>query len=454
MADIMLIDDDAELVQGLARALRPRLAGLSLCAFGSPDAALASATKEDPRAVLLDLCLDDRVGVESGFAVLAGLRRLCPHARIVVLTGHGSVEHGVRAISLGAATFVEKPADPMHLAALLRDAVAQSDLRREHARLVGAAGEGVVGLLSGTSGAIKSLRQHLQFVASTPQPVLLLGETGTGKGVCARIIHELSARRGSKLVHYHPNFGGGDIVHSELFGHLRGSFTGAAASRRGLVLEADGGTLFIDELDEVPPDSQVKLLDLVQERRIRALGADSFQAVDCRFLAASNRDIDEALATGRIRRDLYHRLSACVVRLPPLRERREDIPHLARLFLARLRERDALNVFDVSREALDALAAHAWPGNVRELQGVIETAAYHAHACQESVVAPQDLSLRPREGTDVLGGLLAERVARFKAGLIAEALQAAGGNQVHAARLLGVDRGTVRRAIARSADGL
>jgi DNA-binding NtrC family response regulator len=231
-------------------------------------------------------------------------------------------------MQLGAASFLEKPADPEHLAALLKDACAQAELRRAYNELKNEGSRAGLSELSGISVALQKLREEIEFVATTNQPVLLLGETGTGKSLCARLIHDLSKRRTRKCIYYQPNFGGGDIVQSELFGHTKGSFTGAVENRRGLVVEADGGTLFIDELDAVPAETQVKLLDLVQEQRIRPIGSDVYQKVDCRCIAATNRPIQEALDSGLIRRDLHHRLAHCVISIPPLRERLEDLPLL------------------------------------------------------------------------------------------------------------------------------
>ncbi len=453
MREILLIDDDAELVQSLAKALSPLVGRLSLCAASTSSDGLKLLESESPSVIVLDLCLGERRGVESGFSLLGEIRARSPHARVIVLTGHGSIEHGVRAMSLGAASFLEKPAELSHLAALVKDAAATAELRREHARLLSRLGGSAQDLLCGSSTVIAELRKKLAFIAATPQSVLILGETGAGKGLCARVIHELSTRRGGKFVHYQPHFGGGDIVHSELFGHVRGSFTGATESRRGLVLEADRGTLFIDELDEVPLETQVKLLDLVQERRFRALGADSVQKVDCRFIAATNRDITDAIGSGKLRKDLHYRLAQCAVQVPPLRERVEDIPALAQNFLQRLRERDLLNVFEASPDSLAELARRRWEGNVRELQAVVEAAAYQAHFAGRSVIEPSDLgaagSTRELSRAPNSSSLHAQ-VEQFKSEAIARALEQTSGNQVQAARLLGVDRGLLRRALASS----
>jgi DNA-binding NtrC family response regulator len=304
--------------------------------------------------------------------------------------------------------------------------------------------------LSGISVALQKLREEIEFVATTNQPVLLLGETGTGKSLCARLIHDLSKRRAKKCIHYQPNFGGGDIVQSELFGHTKGSFTGAVENRRGLVVEADGGTLFIDELDAVPAETQVKLLDLVQEQRIRPIGSDVYQKVDCRCIAATNRPIQEALDSGLIRRDLHHRLAHCVISIPPLRERLEDLPLLIESSLRELREREVLNVFEVDSQVLARCQAYAWPGNIRELRGVIESAAYRAQFKGRSVISSDDVRLGAGGSSSSAPAISSEKsfhdqVEAFKRALIRQALEACGGNQVQAATMLGIDRGTIRR---------
>jgi len=454
MKDLLLVDDDGDLVVSLSRALSPHMQGLSLCGATNLRDALSMARVESPKVVVLDLCIDERVGVESGFEALVHLQRECRHARIIVLTGHGSVQHGVRALHMGASSFIEKPVEPEHLAALVRDAASQAQLRRDYEALSTQTSSPAGELLCGVSQPIQTLREKLSFIATTPQAVLIIGETGTGKGLCARIIHELSARRVHRFVHYQPNYGGADLVHSELFGHVRGAFTGATEARRGLVADADKGTLFIDELDETPLETQVRFLDLLQEKRMRALGSDSWQHVDCRFIAATNRNLEEALSSGKIRRDLHHRIGQCVLDIPPLRTRMEDVPHLAEMFLKRLREREGMNVFEISEDVIHELSSWPWEGNVRELQGVVETACYHANFKRKTVIDTADLCAVSKQGvrgTARAQGLsFNERVERFKAALIADALAKTGGNQVHAAKLLVLDRSTLRRALART----
>lgn len=453
MADILLVDDDGELIQSLVRVLSPLVAPRTICAAGSAAKALELARKDAPIVAVIDLCLDERVGVESGFELLARLKSEHPDMRIIMLTGHGSISHGVRAMQLGASSFVEKPADPHHVAALLQDAISNAELARAYRALTRDSSSSLASELRGRSRAVETLREEIEFAASTNQPVLLLGETGTGKSLCARLIHERSRRRTRKFVSYHPNFAGGDIVQSELFGHVKGAFTGAVGSRGGLVQEADSGTLFIDELDSVPSETQVLLLDLVQERRVRAVGSDVFHDVDCRFLAATNQPIEQALAQQLIRKDLYHRLAHCTITVPALRDRLEDVMLLAEGILSRVCERESLRVGAFDGGVEEVLKSHPWPGNIRELQGVVESAAYRAQFKGRSSILRDDIQLQGASTGRVVQRALTElsfheQVEAFKRDLIRHALEASGGNQVQAAAALGIDRGTIRRMLS------
>ena len=459
MLDVLLVDDDVELLQSVMRILRHKLSDRTIEGVGTQERALDVLAKEKPLVAVIDLCLDESVGVDSGFELLKKCRDLDGDLRVLVLTGHGSVQNGVRAMALGAATFLEKPADPDHLAALVTDALSQAELRREYKRLREHKDDTPESALLGSSGAIQKLREEISFAASTSLPVLLLGETGTGKSLSARLIHDMAQRQSGKFVHYHPNFAGGDIVQSELFGHKKGAFTGAVEQRRGLVLEADKGTLFIDELDAIPADTQVLLLDLVQEHRVRALGSDGFTSIRCRFVAATNKPIKDVLQSGVLRQDLYHRLAHCTIELPPLRSRLEDVPFLVSSVLERVQKRDDLNVFECSSEALAALQNYRWPGNVRELVGVVETAAHRASFKNRAHITSDDLVLgshgseSPKlvEETSLGEGEadFHQRVEAYKRRLVEQALKESNGNQVQAAQLLGIDRGTIRRLSSR-----
>lgn len=450
MFDVLLVDDDGELLQSLVRAISARVAPLRLRGATTARGTEDEVTQHRPSVIVLDLCIDEKRGVESGFEVLSRCRAIDPTSRIIVLTGHGSLAHGVRALTLGAASFIEKPVEPEHLAAVIRDAAYHAQLRREYESRSANSVPSSIAHLIGKSGAISSLRDRISFVATTPQPVLILGETGTGKGLCARLIHECSQRREKRFIHYQPNYGGGDMAQSELFGHVRGAFTGATETRAGLALEADQGTLFLDELDEIPLEVQVRLLDLIQEQRVRAVGSDNFTKLSCRFIAATNRPLDEALAANKIRRDLYHRLAYNVIHIPPLRERIEDIPILCNAFLEAMRARELVQVFDLEPEALERLRREAWEGNVRQLQAVIENAAYHAQYHRRSVIRCEDLFQLLPESPVSGDGSFHSQVERFKLRLVEDAVRFSHGSQAQAARALGLDRGTLRRILSRA----
>jgi DNA-binding NtrC family response regulator len=449
MFDVLLVDDDGELLQSLARALSPRISPLRLNGATTSAAAHALVQQHKPCVIVLDLCIDERQGVESGFELLASCRKSDPTSRIIVLTGHGSLAHGVRALTLGAASFMEKPAEPEHLAAVITDAASQSHLRRECEKLSHQAAISSMQALAGQSDAMKLLRDRLAFVATTPQPVLLIGETGTGKGLCARLIHDSSPRRLKRFVQYQPNFGGGDLVQSELFGHVKGAFTGALETRQGLAVEADHGTLFLDELDEIPVDAQVRLLDLVQEQRVRPVGSDVFKKVDCRCIAATNRPLDEALVSNKIRRDLYHRLAYNVLHIPPLRDRLADVGDLCEETLRGLRAREVVQVFDIHPDVIERFKTMHWPGNVRELKAVVESAAYHAHFKGRTAITREDIPAFGVSAPLRKERSFHEQVECFKAQLIEQALQQCRGSQVQAAKMLGLDRGTLRRIVGR-----
>lgn len=451
MFDVLLVDDDGELLQSLVRAISARISPLLLSGSTTAQGAEDVVRRHRPRVVVLDLCLDERRGAESGFELLSRCRALDPSSRIIVLTGHGSLDHGVRALTLGAASFIEKPVEPEHLTAVIRDAATQAELRREYEKLsrdrVSAASYGLIG----ESPALTALRERVSFVATTPQPVLILGETGTGKGLCARLIHECSSRRENRFVHYQPNYGGGDLAQSELFGHLKGAFTGATETRAGLAIEADQGTLFVDELDEMPTEVQVRLLDLIQEQRVRPIGSDSYRKINCRIIAATNRPLEEALSSNKIRRDLYHRLAHNVIHIPPLRDRLEDIPLLCLAFLREMRTRELVQVFDLEPAALSRLVCEVWPGNVRQLQATVENAAYHAHYHHRAVITLEDLTELVSQEYARADRSFHSQVEAFKLRLIEDAVRLNNGSQVQAARSLGLDRGTLRRILSRAA---
>lgn len=447
---LLLVDDDGEALLSLARALGSVQAGVRIEAAGSVAKALEAAQGLRPDVAVIDLSIEPAKGVESGFELLQKLLSLIPECRVIVLTGHGSLEYGVRALSLGAASFVEKPGDVDHLSALVRDGFKQAALRRAYNELLAAGvGARLQSEIVGSSPRTTALREELRFAGQTSQPVLLCGETGTGKGLCAHAIHRAGASGRGNFVRYQPNYASADLVSSELFGHVKGAFTGALSDRPGLIAEAEGGTLFLDEIDELPQAVQVSLLGVLQERVYRPVGSDRMKTARFRLICATNRPVDESLSNGRLRPDFFHRVAHLQIELPPLRERLQDIAELCNHFLAGLRDREGLNVFAVTDQSIDVLRRQKWPGNIRQLQALVENAAFRAGLDGRSCIDPIDLRLGDPVQT-VSSPDFNSRVEAFKLHLIEESLARNGGNQVRAAADLNLDRSTLRRILERA----
>ncbi|MCB0333049.1 MAG: sigma-54-dependent Fis family transcriptional regulator [Bdellovibrionales bacterium] len=448
---LLLIDDDSDAAQSLAKALPAYGVSYAICVAISEEKALEQFQSHSPNVVVLDLSLNDREGVESGFRMLRTFVQSDSSCRVIVLTGHGSLENGVRALQYGAASFLEKPADMSHLAALILDGFEQSRLRRSFLQLQENTQHPHTATLLGKSEAMRQVRESLEYAAATSQPILITGETGTGKGVCAKLIHTMSSRRESRFVRYQPGLGNDDLVGSELFGHKKGAFTGAEADRQGLFSLAEGGTLFLDEIDELPSAVQVSLLGVLQENVFRPLGAEEEEGCSFRLIAATNCDIAQALSSGKLRDDLFHRLAHCEIVLPPLRERKEDIPILADHFLRVLCEKEGMSVTSFEEGALALLDSYDWPGNVRELEACVENAAYRANFQKSPAITPAHVQLRKDAHASCTGSSESfhEQVQAFKTRLIEEALGRNGGNQVKAARELGLDRSSMRRILAK-----
>jgi DNA-binding NtrC family response regulator len=447
---ILIVDDDPDAVTSLARALKLQLPAYRFEGVGNAEKALESCRVGRPMVVVADLVLDPKRGVESGLSLVADLQIQDPTCRVIVLTGHGGVDVGVRALERGAASFLEKPAEISHLVALLRDGVQQSHLRRAYEQRRGEGGDDLSQILVGSSEVMQAVRRQIQEAARTPQPVLIYGETGTGKGLAANALHRISLRAARKFVRYQPNFASADLTNSDLFGHLKGSFTGAHEDRRGLLAEADGGTFFLDEVDEVPLETQVSLLGVLQERRYRPLGSNREQAVSVKFICATNRPPEDSLREGKLRKDFYHRLAHVTIILPPLRLRLTDLSELVAHVLQQLRSRDQLHVFDIADDAVETLKKHSWPGNVRELEAIVEQAAYRAQFSGKTTITSAEVLIpRSHLGGPTVPEDFNSQVEAFKLSVIEQALARHKGNQVHAARELGLDRSSMRRILAR-----
>jgi DNA-binding NtrC family response regulator len=432
---VLVIDDDSAFRFALVKALSRR--GFAVSEAESGEAALRVLLSSDPPDTAL---LDLRMGGLDGLSVLK--RSAHAPARIVVLTGHGTVEAAVTAMQLGAFSFLEKPVDAEVLAPLLSQAAAEGRKAR------GGPAPSDVPKLVGQSAAIEAVRQFIARVAKSQETVALYGETGTGKEVVARHLHFASHRARGPFVALNAACVQRELFESELFGHRKGAFTGATANHPGLFGEADGGTLFIDEVAELPLDCQGKLLRALESSLIRPVGAPREVPVDARIIAATNRDLWQEVKRGSFREDLYFRLQVLPLVLPPLRERREDILLLAGDLLARIGSSAR-----IGEQAAELLLAYHWPGNVRELLNVLRRASLFADGPEidaqlmRKMLAASVFShagtAPPAEAPSVAPSSLAE-VERAH---IQRVLTQMDGNVTRAASALGIDRRTLQRKL-------
>jgi DNA-binding NtrC family response regulator len=446
---LLLVDDDEAACRLLSEVLE-REAYRVVSAL-SADEAISKLDQEGPfDAVLTDL----RMPRKSGLDLLRVVRGRDPEALVLVLTAFGDAAAAGEAIRAGAYDFISKPYDISTLRETLGRALGRRRLAR---RLSGPTAspsdaEEPDGLaLVGHSPAIIDVMKTLARVAASQATVLVLGETGTGKELVARTIHRYSERASRRFVTVNCSALAEGLLESELFGHVKGAFTGAATSRPGLFREADKGTLFLDEIGDISPGLQARLLRALQEHEIVPVGSETPVNVDVRVLAATHRDLPDLVRQGRFREDLYYRLDVVTLRLPPLRERRQDIPLLIDHFLRALSSRHGRGPVAVDPEAQRRLLGYDWPGNIRELQNVLERAVLLA---EQGVIGPEHLatSVRPSPTappeTSGAGPVLRPLEAVERDHVI-RVLAATGGNREESSRILGISRRTLTRMIQR-----
>ena len=429
---VLVVDDQPAMVTAICAALR-RLDVTCVPAIGGR-AALDAYADAGADAVITDQRMPDL----DGLALMARLHADRPALPVILVTAHGDVRSAVDAMRAGAFDYVQKPFDNDDLRATLRRALDHTRLDRENRYLRQAVAQKyAVDDIIAHSASTRATLDLVRRVAPAKATVLVTGESGTGKELIARLLHYWSDRVGRPHVAVNCKAFARGVLESELFGHDKGAFTGAAADRPGCFERADGGTLFLDEIGEIDPDFQAKLLRVVQEGEVQRVGAARPRPVDVRLVCATHRDLRAEVDAGRFREDLYFRLRVIPIALAPLRDRREDILPLADHFLARHATRLTL-----SPDARAALAAHPWPGNVRELQNAIERAAVLARGPQ---IEPADLLLeQPRAATATGDGTLQDTMDRAAETRIRAAL-AAAPTRADAAETLGVDRTTLYR---------
>ncbi len=444
---ILIVEDDHALSRSLVRRLKNVGALFNFVTCDHTQRALELTTQYSPEVCLVDLSIETDIGPQSGLDLISNLLKIDSTMKVVVLTGHNSSEYGMKAIHAGASSYNEKPVDPSYLLIVLQDAVKFSKLKRDFNSL-SLKKEISLGLSlnspSSTSPAMIKVLEKAAFAASNNQPLLITGETGTGKGLLARAIHKAYCK--GSFVRFQPNYSGQDLVSSQLFGHEKGSFTGATDARVGLLEAANNGTLFIDEIDCLDTESQVILLETLQEKTFQRVGSLKELTSNFRLISATNADPEKLVSEKNLRSDFFHRIGHLKINIPALRERKEDIPSLSSHFLENLSNRENLQVHSLSAPALAKLSAHSWPGNVRELLATVESATWLASYNDRSVVEADDIDLgNTKQNTSSFK----QQVKDFELSLVKSAMERSKNNQSQAAKDLGLHRTALRRILER-----
>jgi DNA-binding NtrC family response regulator len=461
--DVLIADDEPELLSGIARMLT----GYGMRVFEAHDGVEALETLESrPVDVALVDLMMPRLG---GFELLSRMKAKFPGVEVVMMTAFADVETAVKAVQAGAYNFLTKPfRSNDEVSLIIRQAAERRKLKALAENLERRLAATIGGMI-GSSRVMKDVYRKAMDVASTKVTVLILGESGTGKELTARAIHDNSSRSSKPFIAVNCSAIPEGIVESELFGHVRGAFTSATAPRSGLFEAASGGTLFLDEIGDLPAQAQVKLFRALQEGEIKRVGSNETRLVDTRVIAATNLDLKKKIEQGTFREDLYYRLNVVAIHLPPLRQRREDIPALAYHFLRKHSARLGRDVKEIAPEAMALLMREPWPGNVRELENALERAvvfskdtvtpdllelglvadtepfpAVHEEPSDGSVLLPGDLPTMPyREAKE-------HAVATFERYYFSALRERTGANVSEAARQAGLDRSNFRRAIKRA----
>jgi DNA-binding NtrC family response regulator len=444
---ILVVDDERGILDTLEILFRSE--GFDVAVADSGLSAMEALGREKPDLVLSDIKMPGFGGLE----VLNKAKELDEELPVILMTAQASLQSAVRAVNEGAYHYIQKPFSNEELLTICRRAAETRQLKVENRRLKKeirrrerSAGNRPVG----TSPPFTEALALAETVAPTDSTVLLSGESGTGKEVVARYIHRLSERAEKPFFSINCGALPESLLESELFGHLKGSFTGAVRDKDGLLVAASGGTLFLDEIADMSAATQVKLLRAIQEREVIPVGSTEAKPVDVRIIAASNRDLEEEIRRGSFRSDLYYRLNVIQLRLPPLRDRREDVELLARHFLERLAEREGGEPRTLAPETLEALRSYDWPGNVRELENALERAAVVAPGrTLEAAHLPERVLLGPEArlvGDAPPPNPTMETIERA---YIQWVLQAEGGNKTRAAEVLGIDPSTLYRKLNR-----
>ena len=413
--------------------------------------ALELISSFNPHILLSDL----RMPRKGGLELLRDIREMGISLPTIMISGQGEIPDAVEALKQGAIDYLRKPVDPGHLQRVLKNIADNINIREENSSLRRRLAQvGELGPLFGRSLPMRKVITAIERLAQSSASVVITGESGTGKELVARTIHELSPRRDAAYVPVNCAAIPETLMESELFGHERGSFTGADRRKEGCFEAANGGTLLLDELTEMKAELQPKLLRVIEEQRLRRVGGTTEIPLDVRVLASSNRDIEQAVRDGKLRSDLFYRLNVFTILLPPLRERIDDLPQLVQMFINHYAQQNNKEVTGVDEECMQALAAHPWPGNVRQLRNVIERAAI---VCEGRTIRKSDLpdDFRAGGGTDgsFIKVPLGSSLEDVEKEMISRTIEFTAGNKTRAAEILGVSAKTLYNKLERFANG-
>ncbi|MBW2060212.1 MAG: sigma-54-dependent Fis family transcriptional regulator [Deltaproteobacteria bacterium] len=442
---ILVVDDEEDIRQSLEGILRDEGFNVTLATNGSEVLDRIEAVMPD--LVLLDIWME---GSEQGLDVLAHLQREHPYLPVVMISGHGNIETAVKATKMGAYDYIEKPLSYDKILLVIEHCLNYHRLAEENVLLKNQAAKRFK--LTGRSSAMQNLKKQIEIVAPTNAWVLITGKNGTGKELVAHTIHRLSKRADKPMVEVNCAAIPDELIESELFGHEKGAFTGAGQARRGRFDLANHGTLFLDEIGDMSLKTQSKILRILQEQKLERVGGTKTIQVDVRVIAATNKDLEEEIAQGSFREDLYYRLNVIPIHVPPLKERKEDIPILIQDFLEEFSRKNNVVSKTISQKALEALTAHDWPGNVRELKNYVERLVIMSPG---AVIELVDLmpsaalpSSRPASFPDILAvPTLREAKALAEREYIQSRLTKYKGNVTQTAEAIGLDRTSLHKKI-------
>ena len=447
---ILVIDDEKNIREGLQMALEDE--GYEVLTAEDGTDGLHKALSEAIDLVITDL----RMPGVGGQEILRRVSSETPGVPVIVLTGHGTVETAVEAMRMGAYDFLTKPLDLDRLSLLVKRALQNRELVLQHRELVEQLqSDKIFEHIIGKSAAMEHVFEMIKKVAPSRASVLITGESGVGKELIASAIHNLSPRKNNSYIKVHCAALSESLLESELFGHEKGAYTGAVSQKRGRFELADGGTIFLDEIGEINQSLQIKILRVLQEKQFERVGGEKSITVDTRLITATNRDLEKEVAAGTFRSDLYYRLNVVHIHVPPLRERKEDIPLLIAAFIKEFTEENAKNIAAIEPKARAALYAYDWPGNIRQLRNCLESAVVMS---SDDIIRLSDLPepVREAEQTSSIRIQIGTPLAEAERHIIMETLAAYNGNKSKTADILGIGRKTLHRKLddfaANSAD--